>query len=922
MLLFAMTGSMWAQPAALDPTFTSSLQSGSRVNAVAVQTDGKILIGGNFYYYNGVSRNGIARLNTDGSLDTTFNPGTGFAGSFGAEITCITLQSDGKILVGGYFTTFNGTARICIARLNANGSLDTNFNPGAGAETGNGSVTPYVLSIAVQSDGKILVGGNFIKLRGVTRNYIGRLSSTGANDTSFTGTGTNADVYSIKIQSDGKIIIGGAFTSYSGTTRRRIARLASANGALDTTFNTTGTGLNNDVSCLHIKSDGKILAGGSFTLYNTTSVVRLVQLTSTGALDTSFNSGGTGANSSVNGIALQSDGKILICGQFDSYNGTNASQVARVNADGSMDASFNPGVSSGSYMYSITTQTDGKILIVGGFDTYNGTAINGVARLTDRCSVTTTWNGTAWSNGAPTTSAYEVIINGNLTVSQNLQACTLTVNSGNVIVNSGYNLTVYNNVTVAAGATLTFNSNSNLLQTNGVANTGNITFKKSGPSLLADDYIIWSSPVSGSQTLKQFSPNTPDNRFYNYNPNIGAYTNYISASGYFGQSPVTRTFTTGEGYLIKVPTAGVFTGTFTGNPNNGDISRAVVGNKYNAIGNPYPSPINIWNFIDGNTTKLDNGTLYFWRKTTAPGTGSLPSYTTITKAAIVVNSAGGGSVGSSVFTGSASNWVINPGQGFFVKAKTGATSITFKNTMRRAVNNNQLFRTANDEDDTFERFHLNLTAGDGGFCQAAVAYTPYSTADIDFGWDGEYLGDGAYGLYTLAGDVNLAIQALAPFTYQSSVPLGYTAAAAGDITIEIEQLEGLMSLSNTLIYLTDNVLGTTHNLKNGAYTFSTEPGAFNSRFTITYADSSMSVGDPIEKNNVLVYNDKGNVHITTANTMVKAVSIYDLRGRVLYNSDTLPEGDIIIPMEENSGQLLLVKVVTTDNRSIVKKIIL
>ena len=194
-----------------------------------MQADGKILVGGGFTTLGGggtgtTTRNYIGRLNADGSLDTSFNPGAN------SDVYALAVQADGKILVGGDFTTLGGggtgtTPRNCIGRLNADGSLDTSFNPGA-----NGAV----YALAVQADGKILVGGAFTTLGGggtgtTPRNHIGRLNADGSLDTSF-DPGANDDVNALAVQADGKILVGGGFTTLGGggtgtTPRNRIGRV-------------------------------------------------------------------------------------------------------------------------------------------------------------------------------------------------------------------------------------------------------------------------------------------------------------------------------------------------------------------------------------------------------------------------------------------------------------------------------------------------------------------------------------------------------------------------------------------------------------------------------------------------------------------------------------------------------------------------
>ena len=350
---------------AIDPAFTSGVNG--TVIAIAVQSDGQILIGSDFTTYNR-----IARLNADGSLDNSFDVGSG-VGSVGMSyVNSIVIQSDGQILIGGLFTAYNGQPRNNIVRLNANGSLDESFNDGSGV---NGALT----CIAVQSDGKIVIGGLFT----TPRNRIARLNADGSLDTTFlnTGTGASATVSSIAIQSDGKILIGGLFTTYNGQSRTRIARL-NADGSLDATF-VVGTGANDNVRSISLQTDGKILIGGLFTTYNNQSQNCIARLNADGSLDNSFNVG-SGANNSVYVISLQTDGKILIGGEFTTYNGTSRNRIARLNADGSLDNSFDVGSGTSNSVRSIELQNDGKILIGGVFTTYNELSAPYIARITSK----------------------------------------------------------------------------------------------------------------------------------------------------------------------------------------------------------------------------------------------------------------------------------------------------------------------------------------------------------------------------------------------------------------------------------------------------------------------------------------------------------------------------------------------------------
>lgn len=299
-----------------DPSF--NLVSVGTIRSVDLQSDGKILLGG-------ISGPMLYRLNSDGTVDNTFDPGTG-ANGFVWKVLSL---PDGKILTGGAFTEINGTPVTRIARLNADGSVDNTFNTGGAGFTGG-----RVVDMALQPDGKILVTGDFNMYNGVARKGVARLHADGTLDNTFDpGMGTlPGGVEAIVLQPDGKMIIVGEFTSYDGTTANRIARL-NIDGTLDATFT---AGFSNHVQyALALQPDGKVLVGGASTLMGTTqTVARLVRLLPSGALDTLFNPGGNGPDARVWAVQVQPDGKIMMAGEFSNYNGVAAPRFIRLNGTG------------------------------------------------------------------------------------------------------------------------------------------------------------------------------------------------------------------------------------------------------------------------------------------------------------------------------------------------------------------------------------------------------------------------------------------------------------------------------------------------------------------------------------------------------------------------------------------------------------
>jgi uncharacterized delta-60 repeat protein len=283
-----------------------------------VQSDDKIVVCGGFSSFRGTTAVGIARLlASTATIDASFVTGSGFNSSPGT----IAIQSDGKILVGGNFTTYNGIASNRIVRINTDGSFDLSFSIGTGFNA-------FVTRIAVQPDGKILVGGNFTLYNGTTANSIVRLNSNGSIDSSFnTGTGfppPSTFINVITLQSDGKILAGGNFTSYNGNPSIGIVRINS-NGSYDNTFTPGPYSFSNNINDIKVKSDGKIMMVGTFQSYDIYQARGIAKLNSDGSFDTTFYSG-YGFFSYIGGtpygLIINPDNSIYVYGGLSVYNNT------------------------------------------------------------------------------------------------------------------------------------------------------------------------------------------------------------------------------------------------------------------------------------------------------------------------------------------------------------------------------------------------------------------------------------------------------------------------------------------------------------------------------------------------------------------------------------------------------------------------
>ncbi len=369
----------------LDQTLNLSME-GFSIWTTTVQADGKILLGGQFSSVLGVSRNNIARLNVDGTLDLAFNPNT--APNFTGVVQAITVQADGKILVGGNFTSIGGQTRNHIARLDPATGLADSFNPNADDD---------VSTIVVQADGRILVGGQFTNIGGQSRNQIARLDpATGLAD-SFdpNPTGPVVEVGAIAQQADGKILVGGQFTGLGGQPRNDIARLDVATGLADS-FNPNSDG---SISAIVIQPDGRILVGGFFFSIGGQARHGNARLDPSTGLADSFdpNSNNSGASS----LAIQADGKIVAGGFFSSIGGQMRSSIARLEPANGLADSFDPDAHNS--VSSIVLQPDGKILVAGGFSSIGGRRRPLFARLTNdtaaRQDLAVTQTTITWTRG-------------------------------------------------------------------------------------------------------------------------------------------------------------------------------------------------------------------------------------------------------------------------------------------------------------------------------------------------------------------------------------------------------------------------------------------------------------------------------------------------------------------------------------------
>lgn len=358
---------------ALDTAFNPGVGANGGVNSVNLLPDGGALLGGDFTEYKGYARSGLIRVLGDGDVNLAANVGQATSGGGGGGVECVIPMPGGRFLVSGSFTHYNTQARVGLARIFADGSLDATFADVMGA-------TAFGYALAALPDGGVLVGGSS-NSNGKGQDGLYRVSAKGVVDTAFNfSRNMGPQIKKTLTLPDGKVIIAGDFSTYAPQPRSYLARLK-VDGTPDLTFNKSGIGPDSVVYALARLSDGKLLIAGDFSQYNNIPRARLARLMPDGSLDLTFNAGGAGPNFSVFSMAILSDGKILIGGAFTTYNGASRPRIARLNSDGTLDVSFDPGSGPNAAVLALAVANDGSIYLGGSFGAVNGSIRNRIARL-------------------------------------------------------------------------------------------------------------------------------------------------------------------------------------------------------------------------------------------------------------------------------------------------------------------------------------------------------------------------------------------------------------------------------------------------------------------------------------------------------------------------------------------------------------
>ncbi|WP_338813684.1 T9SS type A sorting domain-containing protein [Bernardetia sp. Wsw4-3y2] len=361
----------------------TGLDNTSTITEIALQSTGKVIVMGNLQV-NGIAKK-LVRLNNNGSIDNSFTQGN-VVSSAAYAIQDVKVQSDNKILCVGDFSSYNGVARKGIVRLDTDGSVDVTYNVAAGGVESNGTYSPVIYNIELQADGKAIIVGNFSGYNGTNRGRIARINADGTLDINFDSSigFEGGKVNNTDIQADGKVVVVGFFNSYKNAFRRHIIRL-NADGSIDNSFVEiySKNAVNPRVKIL---SDGKILTNTRFTS------TELARLNSDGSWDETYNRS-YGANDGLDQIVRLPNNKMFLFGnqQFGRYDNQVVNAITKINEDGSRDTTFSfvetslsqlPSVPPNHYIKVIAAQSE-KLLVAGSFSTTSLTTRTKIVRLNE-----------------------------------------------------------------------------------------------------------------------------------------------------------------------------------------------------------------------------------------------------------------------------------------------------------------------------------------------------------------------------------------------------------------------------------------------------------------------------------------------------------------------------------------------------------
>ncbi|WP_293871816.1 IPT/TIG domain-containing protein [Flavobacterium sp.] len=556
----------------------------------------------------------------------------------------------------------------------------------------------------------------------------------------------------------------------------------------------------------------------------------------------------------------------------------------------------------------------------------------------------------------PTTANNPIISNSPDAVGYNL----LVYNNAQLTLNTNKNLTIVDKVTVQPSGVFTINNSASLIQINNILNSGNIICKRDASNVRTLDYVYWSSPVANFNVDNIVSP-------YSFGPIYKWNTTIANSNGGQGtwQTASGTTMIAGKGYIARSPSASPFNnttfntlnGTFTGVPNNGDITIPIergtdqntalhygtngiqvtnLSDNWNLLGNPYPSAIRGSQFLFDNNTKIE-GNIRLWTHGTLPSNLiQNPFYSSFVYNYTTGDYLTYNFTGTSCCPAAASDVFIGAGQGFFVQMIDGSAvsttdnvTVSFNNNLRNAsFSNNVFYRTINSttSSTTFDvntiernRIWLDLVNPNGQSDRTLFGYIENATMGRDSFFDCITQNYGGTQLYSEIGDTKFSIQGRSlPFDVNDEVPIGINIPTQGNYTIAIAGIDGLFNSQN--IYLRDILLNITHDLKVSPYSFSSNTGAINDRFKVIYLTNALGTSNTAFENNVKVMTNK-KVVVNSSNLLMETIIVYNVLGQKIATYDNINSNDLILTSLNKNNATLLLEIKLQTGGTVIKKII-
>ena len=931
----------------VDLPFSQNTGADDIVYSMALQPNGRIILGGDFGYFNWNKRNGVVKLLPNGQNDPSFLPGKGANGA----VRSVLFQPDKKILVAGRFNSFNNLNRRGIVRLDSTGVVDSGFLPGLGAND-------TIWTMALYNNGKILLGGDFTLFNGQPAPGIVRLNSNGTIDNTFQpGTGFNGRVRVIKIYQDSIIFAGGVFSSCNGLPRNGIARLDDKGRFKSGSNLGPGVSAGGTVLSIAFLSGGQVMVGGLFSQYNGQNRRNLIRMAQNGQFDPAFDSSPVTDGPVRDMFTDQATGQITAAGDFDDGNkGIGRNGIIRLKPSGARNLGFNTGTGTNDPVNVVLDNGD-EILIGGEFTGFDGSGRNRVASLNDDPQVYTVWDGTAWDIGPPsstlsafidgpyngagfTTKDLTVLPGESLTASSDIEVygngtnLSISTISGTVVMKGSsaqtwkgkiQNLTIDN----AAGVSLddqTLLTGTLKLQTGQLISGGNLVLvsNASGTARLAK--VEPSAALIGDVTIQRFVPGntigwfligTPvenqtlsdwsddftitDNTLFLHNEG-GTVNNGLQINGWEYSPP---SVSVGRGYraYLNQPF-------FNSNPTFSNTGPIVTGNKsfsvsyspmgyggggWNLLANPYPCEVDFNSLIRSNI----GGELHIWNH--------------------VYEAYGSYSIGTGLSVFDVDRYIAS-GQGFFVKATatSPALQITEDAKPLSPVNASFIRIAAQDPPDA-GRFRLKNSNGERD--EVAIRWMAQAGPQFEPEYDANKFGNGPAGI-TLFSKTQEGIRASIQGRYfedADSVFFGYNVENPGNYFFEINLGDDIFN--GKVWVLKDLETGFAYPVATSQFVYPFEiisSSMFSSNRFLLVGKIPVQVSKPIEKQAFVFPNPGLNKLRITGLKGTEKILIQDVQGKNRIRERANGRENLDIFTEEIKSGLYLIVIESGTEKQVLK----